>query len=46
MKAFCETPERTKIMANNAVLGLQTSDLSLPRAMPHVLNILPATATR
>jgi beta-glucosidase len=31
-EGFCETPERTKIMANNAVLGLQTSDLSLPRA--------------
>ena len=31
-EGFCETPERTKIMANNAVLGLQTTDLSLPRA--------------
>jgi beta-glucosidase len=31
-EGFCETPERTKIMANNAVLGLQTTDLSSPRA--------------
>ncbi len=29
-EGFCETPERTQIMARHAVLGIQTSDLSLP----------------
>jgi beta-glucosidase len=31
-EGFCETPERTQIMARHAVLGIQTTDLSLPRA--------------
>jgi beta-glucosidase len=31
-EGFCETPERTQIMAHNAVRGCQTTDLSLPTA--------------
>ena len=31
-EGFCETPERTQIMAHNAVRGIQTTDLSLPTA--------------
>ncbi len=31
-EGFCETPERTQIMARHAVLGIQTTDLSLPQA--------------
>ena len=31
-EGFCETPERTQIMARHAVLGIQTTDLSLPMA--------------
>jgi beta-glucosidase len=31
-EGFCETPERTQIMARHAVLGIQTTDLSLPSA--------------
>ena len=31
-EGFCETPERTQIMARHAVLGIQTTDLSLPAA--------------
>jgi beta-glucosidase len=31
-EGFCETPERTQVMARHAVLGIQTSDLSLPLA--------------
>jgi beta-glucosidase len=31
-EGFCETPERTQIMARHAVLGIQTTDLSLPTA--------------
>jgi beta-glucosidase len=31
-EGFCETPERTQLMARNAVLGIQTTDLSLPTA--------------
>ena len=33
-EGFCETPDRTMIMARHAVLGLQTSDLSNPMAYP------------
>jgi beta-glucosidase len=32
-EASCETPERSQIMARHAVLGLQTTDLSLPTAI-------------
>jgi len=29
-EGFCETPERTQIMARHAILGIQTTDLSMP----------------